>query len=142
MEPAGSESRLPVLIESPALGTDYELIASWIRPKRLYPGDAHARIVDSGVPVWALVGHYRGSKDAGLTADEYRLPREAVAAAIAYYRLHRDLIDARLLANSTVQSVTERTAGMLRSNVPPLSAEEEKALTEEAWATQAMRREC
>jgi uncharacterized protein (DUF433 family) len=71
---------------------------SWDR----YPGGrADARLRDSGVPVWALVGHLRAVNDdvARVVAD-YDLPREAVDAALAYYRRHRDLIDARLILNT------------------------------------------
>lgn len=78
------------------------LIARWIEPRRPYPGDPDARIVDTGIPVWALVGHYRAdSEDPRLTAADYRLARKAVKAALAYYRKHREIIDARLAANDT-----------------------------------------
>jgi uncharacterized protein (DUF433 family) len=64
-------------------------------------GRADARLCGSGVPVWALVGHLRVvDDDVDRVAADYKLPREAVEAALAYYRRHKDLIDARLLLNS------------------------------------------
>lgn len=55
-----------------------------------------------GVPVWAIVGYLRGE---GATlvdvAEAYDLPHVAVRAALAYYRQHPALIDARLLLNES-----------------------------------------
>ncbi len=83
-------------------GADRALIARWIKPERAYPGDPEARVVDTDIPVWALVGHFKANgEDAGLTAADYRLPPEAIKAALAYYRKRREIIDARLMANDT-----------------------------------------
>ena len=38
--------------------------------------------------------------DVARVADDYEVPREAVEAALAYYRRHREVIDARIAANS------------------------------------------
>jgi uncharacterized protein (DUF433 family) len=79
------------------------LIQRYIDPNwDRYPGGrADARLRDSGVPVWALVGHLRViGNDADQLAADYELSREAVDAALAYYRRHHELIDARLLLNS------------------------------------------
>ena len=67
-----------------------------------YPGGrADARLRESGVPVWALIGHLRAvENDVDRVATDYELPREAVQAALAYYRRHKALIDARLLLNT------------------------------------------
>lgn len=67
-----------------------------------YPGRrADARLLDSGVPVWALIGQLEaGGGDLDQVAADYNLPLEAVEAALAYYRRHRALIDARLLLNT------------------------------------------
>jgi uncharacterized protein (DUF433 family) len=71
--------------------------ASWDR----YPGGrADARLLDSGVPVWALIGQLEAGGDLDQVAADYSLPREAVEAALAYYRRHRALIDARILLNT------------------------------------------
>jgi uncharacterized protein (DUF433 family) len=67
-----------------------------------YPsGRADARLREYGVPVWALVGYLRVvDNDVDRVAEDYELPREAVEAALAYYRRNQAYIDARLLLNS------------------------------------------
>jgi uncharacterized protein (DUF433 family) len=60
---------------------------------------ARATLRESGVPVWALVGHWRtAGKDAAGVARAYEVPHEAVEAALAYYRRHKAEIDGRLAA--------------------------------------------
>jgi uncharacterized protein (DUF433 family) len=82
-----------------------ELLARWIEPDAAYPGDPEAHIANTGIPVWALVGHYKANgQHAGLTAEDYRLPIEAIKAALAYYRGHREIIDMRLTANDAAAS--------------------------------------
>jgi uncharacterized protein (DUF433 family) len=64
-------------------------------------GRADARLREYGVSVWALIGHLRAiGGDVQQLAEDYELPREAVDAALAYYRQNKDYIDARLLLNS------------------------------------------
>jgi uncharacterized protein (DUF433 family) len=67
-----------------------------------YPGGrADARLRTYGVPVWALIGQLRVlDGDVDQVARDYELPREAVEAALAYYRRNKEYIDARLLLNS------------------------------------------
>jgi uncharacterized protein (DUF433 family) len=67
-----------------------------------YPGGrADARLREYGVPVWALIGQLRAlDGDLEQLARDYELPREAVEAALAYYRCNKEYIDARLLLNS------------------------------------------
>lgn len=67
-----------------------------------YPGGrADARLREYGVPVWALIGQWRAlDGDLEQLASDYELPREAVEAALAYYRCNQEYIDARLLLNS------------------------------------------
>ncbi len=78
-----------------------ELIAHYIEPDLDRPGPAEARLVDSGVPVWALIGHYQATgRDPAVVAADYDVPLAAVAAALAYYAQHRAAIDARLEANA------------------------------------------
>lgn len=70
-----------------------------INPNR--PGGANAQIRGFGVPVSALIGYLEAVHgDVARVADDYRLPKEAVEAALAYYRQHKPLIDARLEANA------------------------------------------
>lgn len=78
-----------------------ELIARYIEPNPHRPGAADVRLVDYGVPVWALVGHSDAiGKDAAQVATDYHLPRLAVDAALAYYAQNSDVIRAHLDANA------------------------------------------
>jgi len=64
------------------------------------PYAAEARLVDSGVSVWAIIGHLPSvDGDIDRAAEDYDLESDAVRAALAYYRLHQTQIDARLVAN-------------------------------------------
>jgi uncharacterized protein (DUF433 family) len=76
-------------------------IARWIEANPYRPGVANARVRDYGVPVWALVGHAAatGRPVAELAAD-YAIPVEAAEAALAFYRRHTAVIDARIAANA------------------------------------------
>ncbi len=64
-------------------------------------GLAEARLTDFGTPVWALIAYLDARKgDLAAVAEDYELPIEAVEAAIAFYKRHKPLIDARLLVNA------------------------------------------
>jgi uncharacterized protein (DUF433 family) len=77
------------------------LIARWIEPSPYLPGVDEARIRETGVPVWALIGYLPAvGDDPARVAHDYELPVEAVQAALAYYRKHRPAIDARLAQNA------------------------------------------
>lgn len=77
------------------------LIARWIEQNPHRPGVGEARVIGYCVPVWALVGYrLMVDGDAERVADDYDLPQEAVTAALAYYRRHRAVIDARIAANA------------------------------------------
>ena len=53
------------------------------------------------MPVWALIRQLRAiGGDLDQLAADYELPREAVEAALAFYRHNKPYIDARLLLNS------------------------------------------
>ncbi|MGH2458876.1 MAG: hypothetical protein ACRDIY_08410 [Chloroflexota bacterium] len=55
----------------------------------------------NGVPIWALIGYLEAVRgDPTQVADDYAIPREAVSAALAYYRRHRSAIYARIAANA------------------------------------------
>lgn len=80
---------------------DDALIRDWIEPHPHRPGPAEARLRRAGVSVWALVGYWRAVRgDVARVAYDYRLPTEAVQAALAYYQRHQAAIDARLEANA------------------------------------------
>jgi uncharacterized protein (DUF433 family) len=59
------------------------------------------RIVEFCGPVWALIGQLEARDDTtDLVAEDHALPLEAVQAAVAYYRTHKEIIGARLAANA------------------------------------------
>ncbi|MCC6625829.1 MAG: hypothetical protein IT340_00380 [Chloroflexi bacterium] len=72
-----------------------------------------ARLVGSGVELWALLVHLRGvGSDADQTAADYDVPRAAVAAALAYYRQHQAVIDARITLNAaSLDAAARLTSG-------------------------------
>lgn len=82
--------------------SERELIARYIEEHPRYPGPEHALLMESGVPVWALIAHLQlaAGGDVDLTAADYQVPPEAVRAALAYYHQHRAVLDARILLNS------------------------------------------
>jgi uncharacterized protein (DUF433 family) len=57
-----------------------------------------ARLIDSAVPVWALIGLYKTTRDVHVVAEDYDVPDEAVQAAVAFYEQPdvRPVIDAKL----------------------------------------------
>lgn len=80
---------------------DARLIARYIEPDPNHPGPGDVRLVDSAIPVWAIVGqlaanHWR----VDVVAGEYSIPVAEVRASLAYYRQCKEVIDARLAANS------------------------------------------
>lgn len=82
---------------APVLGQHHGQIAP--DPRR--PGADRARLVDSGVPVWAIVAHWQGlDGDAERTAADYQVPVAAVRAALDYYERHRAVIDNLIDANA------------------------------------------
>lgn len=79
---------------------DRQLITHWIEPHPWKSGVAEARLRDSKIPVWAIIGYLQMvDGDVDRTARDYCIPGEAVEAALAYYRPHRAALDARLVAN-------------------------------------------
>ena len=78
-----------------------DLVTKWIRPHPRRRGVEEARLVEPQIAVWALIGHLRTVDwDITRTAAAYRIPTEAVEAALLYYRQHRAEIDARLATNA------------------------------------------
>jgi uncharacterized protein (DUF433 family) len=62
---------------------------------------ADARIRGHGVAVWAIVAHYDATTgNADQVAAGFNPPVEAVRAALAYYKRHKKLIDARITINA------------------------------------------
>ena len=78
-----------------------DLISAYIELTPQKPWPAEARVRGRGVAVWALVGTLPAVEgDLDQVAAAYEVPREAVDAAMAYYRRHQCAIDARLEANN------------------------------------------
>jgi len=76
-------------------GTDDELIARWIEPAGRTADEA--RVAPAGARVFRVVAEVElAGGDAAAAGRAYGLPPEAVAAALAYYRRHRPVIDARI----------------------------------------------
>jgi uncharacterized protein (DUF433 family) len=77
------------------------LIARHIDPNPHGRGPAEARLAEYGPAVWAIVAYWRAAgENAGEVARDFQVPAEAVEAALAFYRLHKDLIEARLLLSA------------------------------------------
>lgn len=69
-------------------------------PDPIRPGFGEYRLKDRGVPIWAIIGSLTEDADnVEEVAEAYGLPREAVEAALAFYRRHHAAIDARLAQN-------------------------------------------
>ena len=80
---------------------DLKLIKQWIEANPYRPGVENVRLRQYAVPVWALVGHAQATgRSAEQVAADYEVPREAVEAALAYYRENRNAIDSRIAANA------------------------------------------
>jgi uncharacterized protein (DUF433 family) len=79
--------------DDPLIREYIELVPDW-------GSEDDARIKGRGVQVWALIGALDGDEgNAEKVARKYRLPFEAMEAALAYYRLHKDATDCRLAAH-------------------------------------------
>lgn len=78
-----------------------EIIDRYIAPHPHRPGIDNAWLPSYGYPVWILVDALHAADfDVARVARAYRIPDEAVQAVGAYYRRHRDAIDARGKANA------------------------------------------
>lgn len=64
-------------------------------------------IAGSGVTVRTIVGHYKLGLTPEEIADEMDLELAGVYAALAYYHLNRDEIEADILANSEETLINE-----------------------------------
>jgi hypothetical protein len=68
------------------------LIARHIGPYPANPSLDEYWLIEPGVPIWAIIGTYQvEGGDADEVAAAYRLSREQVAAALAYYERDRTL---------------------------------------------------
>jgi uncharacterized protein (DUF433 family) len=71
--------------------------------------DGQPIIAGTGVAVRTVVGHYRLGLSPEEIADEMGLPLAGVYAALTYYHLHRDEIEADIRANA--EDVVMREVG-------------------------------
>jgi uncharacterized protein (DUF433 family) len=69
--------------------------------------DGRPIIAGTGVTVRTIVGHYKLGLTPEETADEMGLELAGVYAALAYYHLNRDEIEADILANSEEALINE-----------------------------------
>lgn len=80
--------------------SDRELVAALIEPDPYHPGSMNVVVRERRVPVWALVNYLVAAEgDIDRVAADYRISTDAVRAALAYYKDHKEIIDARLEAN-------------------------------------------
>lgn len=82
--------------------SDQELIERHIVPGPIEGhGASDARLADSGVYVWALIGYLQNAvpDDQAQEIADYDVSPEAMKAALAYYRRHTPVIDARIVLN-------------------------------------------
>jgi uncharacterized protein (DUF433 family) len=80
---------------------DAALMARHIEEDPYHPGPGDVRLVDSGVSVWAVIGHLPSvGGNLAQAASDYDLSPEEMDAVVAYYRTHGPAIDARLAANA------------------------------------------
>jgi uncharacterized protein (DUF433 family) len=82
--------------------TDAQLVEEHIDGDfdRYAGGRADARLRESGVSVWAIVSFLKVySGNVTKVAEHFDLTREEVEGALAYYRLNKSFIDARVALN-------------------------------------------
>ena len=80
--------------------TDRGLVAALIERDPYHPGAMNVAVRERHIPVWALVDHLVVT-DGNIeqTAAAYHISTDAVRAALAYYKDHKEIIEARLEAN-------------------------------------------
>lgn len=82
---------------------DDALIDAYVEvdPRRPDPGEA--RLAGYGYPVWIVIDALAAAdQDVIRVTRDYELPEDAVQAALAFYRRHREAIDAQARANAAV----------------------------------------
>jgi len=81
-------------------------LARYIEENPFKPGVANARLVESGMAIWAFAGALEAAgSDPEQVAHDYELSREQVGAAIAYYQRHKEIIDDRRVANRLAAAI-------------------------------------
>jgi uncharacterized protein (DUF433 family) len=74
-----------------------ELVERYITEDAIRSGPADARLTGFGTHVWALISYYQQAVNQSIdqVAYDYGIPREAVEAALAYYRQHKLILITR-----------------------------------------------
>lgn len=78
------------------------LIALHIEPHPAKPGMVNYRLKEEegGYPVWAIIGDLApGILSEEQVLREFRISREALDAALAFYARNKEVIDAKIIAN-------------------------------------------
>jgi len=87
------------------MATTDTVTTAYIEPHPRKRDPAEARLVQSGTPVWSLIGYLIGVDwDRERAARDYDLPIAAIDAAVAYYHAHEADLNPRIrrtLANQT-----------------------------------------
>jgi uncharacterized protein (DUF433 family) len=82
-----------------AVSCDDQLIARHITFRDRYDDLDDARLAECGAPVWVIIDYLNAEQgDIARVAAAYRTSEAEVEAALAYYRRHKPLIDARIEA--------------------------------------------
>lgn len=79
--------------------SDTELIARYVHtdPDRFEPD--RGRLERTGVSAWVLISQLRHGDSFETVASDYDITIDEVQAAVAYYRQHPAVIDARITLN-------------------------------------------
>ena len=103
--------------EVPETEDEEQLIARYIKPHPHKHGRAYAYLFDFGPSVSAIIRALQaGNGEVAETAASWNVPEDAVRAAIAFYRRHREYIDARhLLEDDQFESELAEPRGRLLS---------------------------
>jgi uncharacterized protein (DUF433 family) len=78
------------------LPREQELIDRLIEPHYGKRGYSESVVVDNGTSVWVVIQDWLSDSDLTRVRSNWGLTEEAFAAAIAYYRRHKQVIDARI----------------------------------------------
>ncbi len=80
--------------------TEDELIERYMEENRHKPSRANYRLVESGTPIWVFIARYETANgDVAQLAEIYDISHEQIAAALAYYMRHKEIVDDRRMAN-------------------------------------------
>ena len=75
---------------------EQQLVDRLIEPHNQKPGYAESILVDNGTSVWVVIRDWLFDGDLGRVRGNWGLTEEAIDAVIAYYRRHKQVIDARI----------------------------------------------